>query len=220
MPLRVVFAEDNFLVREGVSALLDHVDEIELVATVCDPQSLMKAVAEHRPDAVLTDIRMPPTYTVEGIEAAKRIRSSYPRIGVVVLSQYVESEYVVDLLSDGVAGLGYLLKERVTQVEELIRALHEVVRGGSALDPEVVERLLQRSGAASALDCLTERELEVLGAMAEGRNNAGIAKALFMSDRAVEKHIGSVFHKLGLAEEHEVNRRVKAVLAFLEAVRS
>ena len=219
MPLRVVFAEDNFLVREGVAALLAEVDEIELVTTVSEPQSLLKAVAEHAPDAVLTDIRMPPTHTTEGIEAAKRIRAEHPGTGVVVLSQYVEDDYAFDLLQDGVAGLGYLLKERVAQIDELVRALHEVVRGGSALDPRVVERLLQRSSAeaASPLAGLTEREREVLGAMAEGRNNASIAKALFMSDRAVEKHIGSVFHKLGLAEEGEVNRRVMAVLAFLEA---
>jgi DNA-binding NarL/FixJ family response regulator len=219
MPLRVVFAEDNYLVREGVAALLGEVDEIDLVATVSDPQSLLKVVAEQRPDAVLTDIRMPPTHTTEGIEAAKRIRAEHPGIGVVVLSQYVEDDYAFDLLQDGVAGLGYLLKERVAQIDELIRALHEVVRGGSALDPRVVERLLQRSAAeaSSPLAGLTEREVEVLRAMAEGRNNAGIAKALFMSDRAVEKHIGSVFHKLGLAEEGEVNRRVMAVLAFLEA---
>ncbi len=222
MPLRVVFAEDNFLVREGVAALLAEVDEIELVTTVSEPQSLLKAVAEHAPDAVLTDIRMPPTHTTEGIEAAKRIRAEHPGTGVVVLSQYVEDDYAFDLLQDGVAGLGYLLKERVAQIDELVRALHEVVRGGSALDPRVVERLLQRSSAeaASPLAGLTEREREVLGAMAEGRNNASIAKALFMSDRAVEKHIGSVFHKLGLAEEGEVNRRVMAVLAFLEAAGS
>ncbi len=219
MPLRVVFAEDNFLVREGVAALLGEVDEIDLVATVPDPQSLLKVVAEESPDAVLTDIRMPPTHTTEGIDAAKRIRAEHPRIGVVVLSQYVEDDYAFDLLQDGVAGLGYLLKERVAQIDELIRALHEVVRGGSALDPRVVERLLQRSSAAasSPLAGLTDREREVLGAMAEGRNNSSIAKALFMSDRAVEKHIGSVFHKLGLADEGEINRRVMAVLAFLEA---
>ncbi len=219
MPLRVVFAEDNYLVREGVAALLGDIDEIDLVATVRDPQSLLHAVAEHSPDAVLTDIRMPPTHTTEGIDAAKRIRAEHPDTGVLVLSQYVEDDYAFDLLQNGVAGLGYLLKERVAQIEELVRALHDVARGGSALDPKVVERLLARSSAqaTSPLAGLTEREREVLSAMAEGRNNASIAKLLFMSDRAVEKHIGSVFHKLGLAEETEVNRRVMAVLAFLEA---
>jgi DNA-binding NarL/FixJ family response regulator len=214
-----VFADDNFLVRQGVSALLAEVDEIELVDTAADPHTLLKSVAEHRPDAVLTDIRMPPTQTNEGIEAARRIRAEHPEVGVVVLSQYVEDEYAFELLEDGVAGIGYLLKERVSDVEELVRALEDVARGGSALDPKVVERLLARQAAdaRSPLLGLTDREREVLQAMATGRNNAAIAKSLYMSDRAVEKHIGSVFQKLGLGDEQEVNRRVMAVLAFLEA---
>jgi DNA-binding NarL/FixJ family response regulator len=221
MTLRVVFADDNYLVREGVSALLAEVDEIELVDTAADPHSLMKSVVEHQPDAVLTDIRMPPTHTNEGIEAAKRIRAEHPKVGVVVLSQYVEEDYAFELLENGVEGLGYLLKERVSDLEELVRALHEVARGGSALDPKVVEGLLSRkaSEASSPLLGLTVREREVLQEMATGRNNATIAKTLFMSDRAVEKHIGSVFQKLGLIDEAEVNRRVMAVLAFLEASR-
>lgn len=219
MALRVVFADDNFLVREGVAALLAEADDIELVDTVGDPQSLLKSVAEHLPDAVLTDIRMPPTHTTEGIDAAKQIRAEHPETGVVVLSQYVEEDYAFDLLKDGVAGLGYLLKERVSQVDEVVRALHEVARGGSALDPKVVEGLMARkaSDARSPLLGLTEREREVLGEMATGRNNSTIASTLFMSERAVEKHIGSVFQKLGLVEEGEVNRRVVAVLRFLEA---
>ncbi|HEX6936970.1 MAG TPA: response regulator transcription factor [Actinomycetes bacterium] len=219
MALRVVFADDNYLVREGVSALLAEVDDIELVDTVADPHSLMKSVAEHQPDAVLTDIRMPPTHTNEGIEAAKRIRAEHPSTGVVVLSQYVEEDYAFELLADGVAGLGYLLKERVSDLDELVRALHEVARGGSVLDPKVVEGLLARkaSEARSPLLGLTDREREVLQEMATGRNNATIAKTLYMSDRAVEKHIGSVFQKLGLVDEREVNRRVMAVLAYLEA---
>lgn len=219
MALRVVFADDNYLVREGVSALLAEVDDIELVDTVADPHSLMKSVAEHQPDAVLTDIRMPPTHTNEGIEAAKRIRAEHPDTGVVVLSQYVEEDYAFELLADGVAGLGYLLKERVSDLDELVRALHEVARGGSVLDPKVVEGLLARkaSEARSPLLGLTDREREVLQEMATGRNNATIAKTLYMSDRAVEKHIGSVFQKLGLVDEREVNRRVMAVLAYLEA---
>jgi DNA-binding NarL/FixJ family response regulator len=218
-PLRVVFADDNYLVREGIGALLAEIDGIEVVEMVADPQALLKAVAEHRPDAVLTDIRMPPTHTNEGILAAKQLRSDYPQIGVVVLSQYVEEEYAFELLSDGVAGMGYLLKERVTDLEELSRALHEVVRGGSVLDPKVVEGLLARKSddARSPLLGLTERERDVLEQMAAGRNNATIAKTLFMSERAVEKHIGSVFQKLGLVDEGEINRRVMAVLAFLEA---
>ena len=168
---------------------------------------------------MLTDIRMPPTFTTEGIDAAKRIRAEYPGTGVVVLSQYVEEDYAFDLLADGVAGLGYLLKERVSQVDELVRALHDVARGGSALDPKVVEGLMARksSETSSALRGLTERELEVLQEMATGRSNAAVAKTLFMSERAVEKHIGSVFQKLGLVHESDVNRRVMAVLAFLEA---
>src|SRR3954452_9374625 len=219
MALRVVFADDNFLVREGIAALLAECEDIELVDTVGDPNSLMRSVAEHRPDAVLTDIRMPPTHTNEGIGAAKRIRAEFPDTGVVVLSQYVEDDYALQLLEDGVAGLGYLLKERVSDLDELIRALGEVTRGGSALDPKVVEALLARrsSDARSPLLLLTDREREVLQEMASGRNNATIAKTLFMSERAVEKHIGAVFAKLGLNDESEVNRRVMAVLVFHEA---
>jgi len=168
--LRVVFAEDNFLVREGTAALLAEVDEIELVRLVEDPPSLMKAVADLRPDAVLTDIRMPPTYTTEGIAAARRIRSEFPGTGVVVLSQYVEPDYAFELLADGVAGLGYLLKERVREVDELIRALQDVCRGGSALDPKVVEGLVYRKSAerASPLRGLTDRELQVLREVTRG----------------------------------------------------
>jgi DNA-binding NarL/FixJ family response regulator len=219
MPLRVVFADDNYLVREGVSALLSEAADIELLESVADPAALLKAVAIHKPDAVLTDIRMPPTHTTEGIDAAKQIRSDFPDTGVVVLSQYVEEDYAFDLLSDGVAGLGYLLKERISQVDELVRALHDVARGGSALDPKVVEGLLARKSSQerSPLLGLTEREREVLQEMASGRNNAATAKALFMSERAVEKHVSSVFQKLGLVDETDVNRRVMAVLAFLEA---
>jgi DNA-binding NarL/FixJ family response regulator len=219
MPLRVVFADDNYLVREGVSALLSEAADIELLESVADPAALLKAVAIHKPDAVLTDIRMPPTHTTEGIDAAKQIRADFPDTGVVVLSQYVEEDYAFDLLSDGVAGLGYLLKERISQVDELVRALHDVARGGSALDPKVVEGLLARKSSQerSPLLGLTEREREVLQEMASGRNNAATAKALFMSERAVEKHVSSVFQKLGLVDETDVNRRVMAVLAFLEA---
>jgi DNA-binding NarL/FixJ family response regulator len=219
MTVRVVFADDNFLVREGVAGLLTETAGIDLVESVADPDALHRAVAQHRPDAVLTDIRMPPTFTTEGIDAAKRIRVEFPDTGVVVLSQYVEEDYAFDLLSEGVEGLGYLLKERVTEVDELVRALQDVARGGSALDPKVVEGLLARKSAptSSALRGLTERELEVLRELATGRSNAATAKALFMSERAVEKHIGSVFQKLGLVHESDVNRRVMAVLAFLDA---
>jgi DNA-binding NarL/FixJ family response regulator len=215
--LRVIFADDNYLVRQGVSALLAEAEDIEVVATATDLESLITSVAEHSPDVVLTDIRMPPTGTNEGIQAAKRIRSEHAGVGVVVLSQYVEEDYAFELLAAGVAGMGYLLKERVTDLDELVRALREVARGGSVLDPLVVEALLARRSGAGPLLGLTTREREVLREMAAGRNNAAIAKSLFMSDRAVEKHIGSVFQKLGLVDEHAVSRRVMAVLAYLEA---
>jgi DNA-binding NarL/FixJ family response regulator len=217
MALRVVFADDNYLVREGVAALLAEADGVDLVDVVADPELLLASVAAHSPDAVLTDIRMPPTHTDEGIVAAKQIRSEHPGTGVVVLSQYVEEDYAFALLSEGVAGMGYLLKERVSDLDELVRALTAVARGGSALDPQVVEALLARRAGDGPLLGLTEREREVLAVMATGRNNATIASTLFMSDRAVEKHIGSVFQKLGLVDERETNRRVMAVLAYVEA---
>jgi DNA-binding NarL/FixJ family response regulator len=219
MTVRVVFADDSFLVREGVAGLLTETPGIELLATATNPVELHAAVEAHRPDAVLTDIRMPPTFTTEGIDAAKRIRAEFPDTGVVVLSQYIEEEYAFELLSDGVAGLGYLLKERVSQVDELVGALQAVARGGSVLDPKVVEGLMARktSQESSPLLGLTERELEVLRELAAGRSNAATAGALFMSERAVEKHISSVFQKLDLTQESDVNRRVMAVLVFLEA---
>jgi len=219
MTVRVVFADDNYLVREGVAGILSEASEIDLLESVADQAALLAAVEEHRPDAVLTDIRMPPTFTTEGIDAAKRIRADFPETGVVVLSQYVEEQYAFELLSDGVAGLGYLLKERVSDVDDLVRALYDVARGGSVLDPKIVEALMARKSSepASILSGLTEREHEVLQELAAGRSNAATAKALFMSERAVEKHVGSVFTKLGILHESDVNRRVMAVLAFLEA---
>jgi DNA-binding NarL/FixJ family response regulator len=215
--LRIVFAEDNYLVREGTAALLGEAAAVELVATATTKDELLSAVDEHRPDAVLTDIRMPPTGTNEGIEAAKEIRTAHPEIGVVVLSQFVEEDYAYDLLKDGAAGLGYLLKERVADVDELVRALGEVANGGSVLDPKVVETLVAAKDrmAHSPLAQLTDREREVLSHMAQGENNAAIARSLFLTERAVEKHINSLFHKLGLTEEPDVHRRVMAVLAFL-----
>lgn len=216
--LRVVFAEDNYLVREGTAALLASVDEIELVAVAEDLDGLLSAVSEHSPDAVLTDIRMPPTKTTEGIDAALQIRAEHPDVGVVVLSQYDDEEYAYELLKDGAAGLGYLLKDHVGDVEELVRALQDVAKGGSFLDPQIVEALVARKQklANSPLAELTERESEVLEQMAQGKNNAAIAKSLFLSERAVEKHINSLFHKLRLSNEPEVHRRVKAVLTFLQ----
>jgi DNA-binding NarL/FixJ family response regulator len=215
--VRVVFAEDNYLVREGTAALLASTDAVELLATASDLNGLLSAVEAERPDAVLTDIRMPPTNTTEGIDAARKIREQHPTVGVVVLSQYAEEEYAYELLKDGAAGLGYLLKERVADLDEVVRALNEVAKGGSVLDPRVVEALVARKDklAHSPLAQLTEREREVLGHMAQGQNNGAIARSLFLTERAVEKHINSLFHKLGLSEEPDVHRRVMAVLAFL-----
>jgi DNA-binding NarL/FixJ family response regulator len=215
--VRVVFAEDNYLVREGTAALLQASDEVDLLGTASELDELLAAVEQLHPDAVLTDIRMPPTNTTEGIDAAKRIREEHPDIGVVVLSQFAEEEYAYELLKHGAAGLGYLLKERVADVTELVRALNEVSKGGSVLDPKIVEALVTAKDkmAHSPLAQLTEREREVLEHMAQGQNNASIAKSLFLTERAVEKHINSLFHKLGLSEETSVHRRVMAVLAFL-----
>jgi DNA-binding NarL/FixJ family response regulator len=215
--VRVVFAEDNYLVREGTAALLQTSQEVELIGTASSFDELMTAVEELEPEAVLTDIRMPPSNTTEGIDAARRIRADHPDIGVVVLSQFAEEAYAYELLKDGASGLGYLLKERVANLEELVRALNEVAKGGSVLDPKVVEALVSAKDrmAHSPLAQLTDREREVLENMAQGKNNASIAKSLFLTERAVEKHINSLFHKLGLSEETDVHRRVMAVLAFL-----
>lgn len=215
--VRVVFAEDNYLVREGTAALLSTSDEVEIAATAESLDTLLAAVEEHAPDVVLTDIRMPPTGTTEGIDAAKQIRAEHPEIGVVVLSQFAEEEYAYELLKDGAAGLGYLLKERVSDLTEIVRALNEVANGGSVLDPKVVEALVAAKDRAahSPLAQLTDREREVLENMAQGKNNAAIAKSMFLTERAIEKHINSLFHKLGLSEEPDVHRRVMAVLAFL-----
>jgi DNA-binding NarL/FixJ family response regulator len=215
--LRIVFAEDDYLVREGTAALLGEVADLEVVAAVADRDALLAAVDEHRPDAVLTDIRMPPSKTTEGIDAARKIRAEHPEVGVVVLSQYAEEDYAYELLKDGAEGLGYLLKERVADIDEVARALRDVAGGGSVLDPKVVEGLVARREreARSPLAHLTDREREVVSLMAEGKNNAAIAASLFLTERAVEKHINSLFHKLGLSEEPNVHRRVMAVLTFL-----
>ena len=215
--VRVVFAEDTYLVQEGTAALLQSTDRIELVGTATDFEELLIAVDELRPDAVLTDIQMPPTNTTEGIDAARKIRGEHPEIGVVVLSRSAEEAYAYELLRDGAAGLGYLLKERVADIEELVRALNEVAKGGSVLDPKVVESLVSAKErmADSPIAQLTGHEREVLEQMAQGKDDAAIATSLFLTERAVEKHINSLFHKLALSEETEVHRRVMAVLAFL-----
>ena len=217
MPIGVVIAEDNYLVREGVRQLIEALPELELLATCEDMESLLKAVEEHRPDVVMTDIRMPPTGTDEGLQVAEKLRQSHPNTGVVVLSQYVESEYALALLENGASGRAYLLKERVSDVQQLLDAIKEVAGGGSMIDPKVIEALVSARTAAhdSPLASLTPREKEVLEKLAQGRNNAAIASSLFLTERAVEKHINSIFSKLQLSEEKEIHRRVKAALLYL-----
>jgi DNA-binding NarL/FixJ family response regulator len=217
VPIRVVFADDNYLLREGVSQLIASQPDLELAATATDFDSLLAAVERERPDVVLTDIRMPPTSTDEGIRAAEQLRGTHPKTGVVVLSQYVEPEYALSLLAKGASGRAYLLKERVSDIEQLVAAIREVARGGSVIDPKVVEALVQARTRKtdSPLQELTPREKEVLAAMAEGKNNAAIASGLFLTERAVEKHINSIFSKLGLQEEKDTHRRVRAALLYL-----
>ena len=216
MPIRVVVAEDNYLVREGVVRLLGIEADLEVVAAYEDFDTLIAGVDADPPDVVITDIRMPPTGTDEGVRAANLIRESHPTVGVVVLSQFVEPDYALALLEHGSDGRAYLLKERVSDVDVLRRAIEAVASGGSVIDPHVVEALVAaRARPQSPLDFLTPRESEVLAEMALGRNNAGIGAALGLSERAVEKHINSLFAKLGVTSEPEVHRRVKAVLLHL-----
>ena len=219
MALRVVLAEDNYLVREGVGKLIDLEPDLEVVAACIDYPSLLKAVEKESPDVVVTDIRMPPTGSDEGIRAANELRALYPNLGVVVLSQYSEPAYALRFLENGSKGRAYLLKERVSDIGQLASAIREVAKGGSVIDPEVVDNLVKARSldARSPLRALTPREAEVLAEMAQGKNNAAVAAALVLSERAVEKHINSIFFKLGLSEETEVHRRVKAVLLFLAA---
>ncbi len=217
VPIRLVLAEDHYLVREGVRRLLDAQPELEVAAVCTDLESLYAAVEAERPDVVLTDIRMPPGNVDEGIQAAERLRQTHPGLGVVVLSQYSEPRYALALLEGGTAGRGYLLKERVEDVEQLVAALRAVATGGSAIDPKVVETLVAARSAVdeSPLRDLTPREHDILREMAEGKNNAAIAATLFLSERSVEKVIHSIFLKLGLAWEASAHRRVKSVLLYL-----
>jgi len=217
MPIRVVLADDSFIVREGMRELLQSVEELDLVATCNDLDSLRLAIDREHPDVVVTDIRMPPTNTDEGIRVAEGLRSTAPSIGVVVLSQYADAEYALALLDKGAAGRAYLLKERVSDLAQLVNAVREVARGGSVIDAKVIENLIaERSrNKRTALADLTVREREVLAAVAEGKNNAAIAQSLHLTDGAVEKHISSIFSKLGLGEELAVHRRVKATLIYL-----
>lgn len=213
----MVLAEDSFIVREGVARLIESVDDLELVAAVADYDSLMAAVEEHRPDAVLTDIRMPPTGTDEGIRAAAEIRKRWPDIGVVVLSQHADAAYALSLFEGGSERRAYLLKERVADLDHLLAAIREVSAGGSVVDPKVVEGLVSMRSRRkeSLLRHLTPRETEVLEQMAQGKNNHAIAEALVLSDRAIEKYINTIFSKLELSSELDLHRRVKAVLLFL-----
>ena len=217
MVIRVVVAEDSLLVREGIVKLLGAYDDVVIEALCTDLPELLAAVEQSEPHVVLTDIRMPPTGTDEGIRAATELRERHPSVGVVVLSQYVEPMYALQLLDGGSQGRAYLLKERLSEGSQLITAIREVAAGGSVIDPKVVESLV--SGRArtksSPVQDLTPRELDVLSEIAQGKNNAGVASSLVLSERAVEKHINSLFSKLGLNEEPTVHRRVKAVLMYL-----
>ncbi|MGI8662688.1 MAG: response regulator transcription factor [Acidimicrobiales bacterium] len=218
MAIRVLLAEDNALLREGVARLIDANADLELIGSVCDLPSLLDAIAVETPDVVVTDIRMPPTGTDEGIKAANQLRADHPDVGVVVLSQYANPAYALALLSEGSAGRAYLLKERVGSVDDLVHAIREVAAGGSIIDPAVVEALVAANARVPRTDLerLTPREREILGEMAQGKSNAAIAETLVLSERAVEKHTNSIFSKLGLSEERDLNRRVKAVLVYLK----
>lgn len=215
--IRVVLADDHYLVREGVRRLLETQADLEVVAVCSDLSSLLEAVELEQPDVVITDIRMPPGGTDEGIQAAERLRETNAGVGVVVLSQYAQPSYALTLLESGTAGRAYLLKERVQDVEQLVAAIREVAAGGSVIDPKVVEAMVaaRTQSERSPLHELTPRELDVLRGMAEGKNNAAIAASLFLTERSVEKVIHSIFLKLGLSWEASVHKRVKAVILYL-----
>jgi DNA-binding NarL/FixJ family response regulator len=213
--VRVVIADDSVLLRAGLVRLLQDAG-FDVVAEASDAEDLLRKVRAHRPAVAVTDIRMPPTQTDEGLRAAQQIRREMPEVGVLVLSQYIDEGYAVELLQGSAEGIGYLLKDRVSDVSAFTDALRRVGEGGSALDPEVVSQLLGRRRANDPLDRLTPREREVLGHMAEGRSNAAIARALVVTDRAIEKHVTSIFSKLGLSSVEDGHRRVLAVLAYLD----
>ncbi len=215
--MRLVIAEDSVLLRAGLTRLAVDAGE-EVVAAVGDAETLVEVVERHQPDLAVVDVRMPPTHTDDGLRAALEIRARWPQVGIVVLSQYVEERYATDLLSVAAqGGLGYLLKDRVADVDDFLADLRRVADGGTALDPEVVAQLLARSRRRDPLERLSTREREVLGLMAEGRSNAAIARALVVSDGAVEKHVSNIFTKLDLAPADQDNRRVLAVLQWLDS---
>ncbi len=213
--MRVVLADDSVLLREGVARLLGDAG-FEVVAQVGTAEDLVRKVRIHQPDVAVVDIRMPPTQTDEGLKAAKSIRAQWPDVGVLVLSQYVEPAYALELLQDSAEGVGYLLKDRVADVDEFADAVRRVACGGSVLDPQVVRWMLGRQSETSALAELTAREHEVLALLAEGCSNQGVAHRIFITQRAVEKHVTSILSKLGLPSEPEAHRRVLAVLAYLK----
>jgi DNA-binding NarL/FixJ family response regulator len=217
VPIRVALAEDSLIVREGIQQLLENAPDVEVVASCGDLQSLIEAVEADPPDVVLTDIRMPPSGTDEGIQLAARLRESAPQIGVVVLSQYAEPGYALALLEDGSDRRAYLLKERVHDRAQLVSTIRTVAEGGSVIDPKIVEVLVAAKARAerSPLGELTPREHEVLAEIAQGKSNTAIAESLVLTKRAVEKHINSIFMKLGLSDEEDVAKRVKATLMFL-----
>jgi serine/threonine-protein kinase len=214
--VRVAIADDAVLFRRGLVRLLDEAG-VEVVGETDDVPGILRIVEEQRPDVAIVDLRMPPTHTTEGFEAARRIRSEHPGTGVLVLSQHVEVGPAADLLADGTAGLGYVLKERVTDLDELADALERVADGGSVVDPEVVGLLLRRQRGADPLDPLTDREREVLALMAEGRTNSAIARRLWLTDKTVESHVRNIFMKLGLEPDQDDHRRVLAVLTHLRS---
>jgi DNA-binding NarL/FixJ family response regulator len=217
MSIRIVLAEDHFLLREGLRRLLEAEGDLEVVAVCEDFDALLSAVVVDQPDVVITDIRMPPTHLDEGIRAAEQLRETHPGLGVVVLSQYVEPGYAHALFAGGTERRAYLLKERVSEMEQLAGAIRAVATGGSAVDPKVVEALVgaKARSDSSPLHDLTPRELDVLREMAEGKNNASIAASLFLTERSVEKVIHSIFQKLGLGWDASVHKRVKAVILYL-----
>jgi DNA-binding NarL/FixJ family response regulator len=217
--IRIVIAEDSLLVREGIRRVLERYDDLEVVDTCGDLPGLLEAVETHGPDVVVTDIRMPPTSTEEGIQAASELRKTSPEVGVVVLSQYVEPAYATALLADGSARRAYLLKERLNEPVQLVDAIRAVAANGSVIDPAVVDTLVADSihAKSTPLAGLTSREREVLAQIAQGKSNAAVGDALFLTERAVEKHINTLFAKLQLGPERDVNRRVRAVLLYLSA---
>jgi DNA-binding NarL/FixJ family response regulator len=217
MSIRVTLAEDDYLVREGVRRVLESAPDVDVIAECGDGEDLLSAVEADPPDVVVTDVRMPPSGRDEGIRAANRLRTSHPAVGVVVLSQYADPEYAVALLAGGSDRRAYLLKKRVHERRQLVHAVREVAAGGSAVDAKVVEALVRRGGGAgSPLHELTAREQEVLAELAQGRSNAAIAESLFLTKSAIEKHINSIFSKLGIAGAQDVSQRVKAALMFLD----